>query len=139
MKHIITIVFSAMLLAACANGTTYATRAELKSDPVSKTELVFKMPVREAYPLLRDMTRDCLETLYVKSTAEAPGADGRGGSVSITRLAGTQARVLSTTELEPTENDGTRITIYSSGDTPPEELMMKYKRWIEAGVNSCTD
>jgi len=139
MKHIITISFSVMLLAACANGITYPTRAELKNDPESKTELVFKMPVKEAYPLLRDMTRDCLETLYVKSTAEAPGIDGRGGNVSITRFAGTQARVLSTTELEPTENGGTRITIYNSGDNPPEALVLKYKRWIEVGAKSCTD
>lgn len=139
MKCIITIVFSAMLLAACANGNTYATRAELRNDPGSKTELVFKMPVKEAYPLLRDMTRDCLESLYVKSSAEAPGTDGRGGSVTITRHAGTQARVLSTTELEPTENGGTRITLYYSGDNHPEELMMEYKRWMEAGVISCAD
>lgn len=139
MKHIVTIAFSAMLLAACANGVTNATRAELKNDPGSKTELVFKMPVKEAYPLLRDMTRDCLETLYVKSAAEAPGIDGRSGSVSITRFAGAQARVLSTAELEPTENGGTRITIYNSGDNPPEELILKYKRWIEGGARSCAD
>jgi hypothetical protein len=140
MKRIATLVITAMILSACATGKSYSTRPDLQDDPGSKIELVFKISVHDAYPLLRDMTAACFGLKNIRVSGDKPGADGRGGEITIATIPGIlKSRIIATTKLDPTDDNGTRTTIYYFGDDTPKGLVSKYQRWLSGGSKSCSE
>lgn len=140
MKILAVIMASSLIFSGCATGKNYATRAELQADPGARIDIRSPLPVAEAFALLRDLSFACFEIAHIRVYGEAPGLDGRGGSVTIGTAARIQdARIVATTTLEPAENGGTLATIFTASEPPPTAVLARYRRWLDGGAKTCNE
>lgn len=132
-------IAAAVLAAACSSMNPHQTRGDLTAAPGAVAVVQLNKPPAAAYAVLSEMMRSCAETKLLRTSGEKPGADGRGGVLSVSSISTgmMSGRVWETATLEPTDDGGTKATVYSATNSEQLGLAAKFGRWVNEGAKGC--
>lgn len=141
MKNKLLAIAAVAMVSGCAGMNPHQTRGDLAAAPGAVKVVQLNKPPAAAYSALAEMMRSCVESNLLRTSGEKPGADGRGGVLSVSSISTmlVSGRVWETAILDPALAGGTQATIYSATNSEQLDLAGKFARWANAGDKRCSE